>query len=51
MKAWNEKTVAPVAKEIVVKAGANTVSVGVTADAPTGPTPDKFGVPRGGKKP
>ena len=27
--------------------GANTVSVGVAADAPAGPPPDKFGVKRG----
>jgi plastocyanin len=49
MKVWSERSLAPVTQEVVVKAGANTVNVGVKADAPEGPAPDKFGVPRGKK--
>lgn len=47
LRAWSEKTLEPVVQEIEVKAGSNKVSVGVKADAPQGPSPDKFGVPRG----
>lgn len=50
LRAWTEKSAAPIEQEITIKAGANTVEVGVKADAPAGPAPDKFGVPRGGKK-
>jgi plastocyanin len=50
LRAWSDKSLEPVTQEVVVKAGANQVTVGVKADAPTGPAPDKFGVPRGGKK-
>ncbi len=47
LKAWSEKSKAPITQDITIKAGANTVSVGVAADAPAGPPPDKFGVKRG----
>ncbi len=50
LKAWNEKSLEPVTQDIVIKAGTNQVTVGVKGDAPAGPPPDKFGVPRGGKK-
>ncbi len=50
LRAWSDKSLAPVTQEIVIKAGSNQVAVGVKADAPTGPAPDKFGVPRGSKK-
>jgi len=47
LKAWSEKSKAPITQEITIKTGANTVSVGVAADAPAGPPPDKFGGKRG----
>src|SRR5262249_14289889 len=50
LRAWNERTSAPVKREVELKAGANSTTVGVAADAPTGPAPDKFGVSRA-KKP
>jgi plastocyanin len=49
LKAWNEKSNAPVTQEVEIKAGKNTVTVGVKGDAPAGPMPDKFGVARGKK--
>jgi plastocyanin len=49
LRAWNERSQTPVEQEIVVKAGANQVAVGVKGDAPEGPPPDKFGVARGKK--
>jgi plastocyanin len=50
LRAWSEKSLAPVTQEITIASGDNKVNVGVKADAPQGPAPDKFGVPRG-KKP
>lgn len=47
LKAWSERTKAPITQDVVVKAGANDVSVGVTGDAAPGPAPDKFGGKRG----
>lgn len=47
LKAWSEKSKAPIVQDITIKVGANAVNVGVAADAPTGPQPDKFGVKRG----
>jgi plastocyanin len=47
LKAWSERTKAPVTQDITIKPGANTVNVGVSADAPSGPQPDKFGGKRG----
>jgi plastocyanin len=47
LKAWSEKSKSPITQEITVKTGANSVSVGVAADAPAGPQPDKFGGKRG----
>ena len=47
LKAWSEKSKAPITQEITIKAGANSVNVGVAADAPAGPLPDKFGGKRG----
>ena len=46
LRAWSERSKAPIQQEIAIKAGANTVAVGVDGDAPTGPSPDKFGAPR-----
>lgn len=47
LRAWSEKSKTPITQDLVVKAGSNTVAVGVDADAPGGPLPDKFGAPRG----
>lgn len=47
LKAWNEKTKAPITQDITIKVGKNEVTVGVSADAPAGPQPDKFGGKRG----
>jgi plastocyanin len=47
LKAWSEKTKTPIEKDVTIKVGPNDVSVGVAADAPAGPTPDKFGGKRG----
>jgi plastocyanin len=47
LKAWSERTKTPITQDITLKAGKNSVSVGVTGDAPTGPLPDKFGGKRG----
>jgi plastocyanin len=49
LKAWSEKSKAPVTQQVTVKAGDNKVEVGVAGDAPSGPQPDKFGASRGGK--
>jgi plastocyanin len=47
LKAWSEKSKAPITQVVTVKAGDNTVEVGVAGDAPAGPSPDKFGAARG----
>jgi plastocyanin len=47
LKAWSERSKAPITQDITIKIGANTVNVGVAGDAPTGPSPDKFGGKRG----
>ena len=47
LKAWSEKSKEPIVQDITIKVGANTVNVGVAADAPAGPSPDKFGGKRG----
>ncbi|MBC7974571.1 MAG: hypothetical protein H7138_06250 [Myxococcales bacterium] len=47
LKAWSERSKAPIAQDITIKAGANEVKVGVSGDAPAGPQPDKFGGKRG----
>jgi plastocyanin len=49
LKAWSEKSKAPITQQVTVKAGDNKVEVGVAGDAPSGPQPDKFGASRGGK--
>ncbi|HUS29545.1 MAG TPA: hypothetical protein VMZ53_13625 [Kofleriaceae bacterium] len=43
LKAWSEKSKQPITQDITIKTGANTANVGVAADAPAGPPPDKFG--------
>jgi plastocyanin len=47
LRAWSEKSKAPITQDITIKVGKNEVTVGVTGDAPTGPAPDKFGGKRG----
>ncbi|MFN0247344.1 MAG: hypothetical protein ACKV2T_10690 [Kofleriaceae bacterium] len=47
LRAWSEKSKAPITQDITIKVGKNAVTVGVAADAPTGPQPDKFGGKRG----
>jgi len=47
LKAWSERSKAPITQDITIKTGANSGTVGVAADAPTGPQPDKFGGKRG----
>ena len=50
LRAWSERSLAPVTQEVTIASGSNKVTVGVKGDAPEGPPPDKFGVSRG-KKP
>lgn len=47
LRAWTVRSKAPITQDITIKAGANELSVGVAADAPGGPQPDKFGGKRG----
>jgi plastocyanin len=47
LKAWSERSKAPIAQDVTIKVGKNDVTVGVTGDAAPGPIPDKFGGKRG----
>lgn len=47
LKAWSERSKAPITQDITIKVGKNEVTVGVPGDAGTGPQPDKFGGKRG----
>jgi plastocyanin len=47
LRAWSVRSSAPITQDVTVKPGKNTFSVGVAADAPAGPPPDKFGGRRG----
>jgi plastocyanin len=47
LKAWSERSKAPITQDITLKAGKNDVTVGVSGDAPAGAQPDKFGGKRG----
>jgi plastocyanin len=47
LKAWSERSKAPVAQDIAIKVGKNAVTVDVSGDATPGPQPDKFGGKRG----
>ena len=47
LKAWSERSKAPITQDLVLKAGKNDVTVGVAGDAPVGAQPDKFGGKRG----
>jgi len=46
VRAWSEKSAAPVESEIVIKAGVNNLNFDVKADAESGPGEDKFGMTR-----
>lgn len=47
LRGWSVRSSAPITQDITIKPGANTFAVGVSADAPAGPPPDKFGGKRG----
>jgi plastocyanin len=47
LKAWSERSKAPITQDVTIKLGKNDVTVGVTGDAAPGPQPDKFGGKRG----
>ncbi len=47
LRAWSERSKAPITQEVTIAVGDNTVDVGVDGDAPRGPMDDKFGVARG----
>lgn len=47
LKAWSERSKAPIMQDITIKAGRNAVTVGVSGDGARGPSPDKFGGKRG----
>ncbi|HEU0031611.1 MAG TPA: hypothetical protein VFQ53_13320 [Kofleriaceae bacterium] len=47
LKAWSIKSKEPITQDVTIKAGKNELTVGVAADAPAGPMPDKFGGKRG----
>jgi plastocyanin len=47
LKAWSERSKAPITQDVTIKTGKNAVTVGVTGDAAAGPQPDKFGGKRG----
>jgi hemoglobin len=46
VRAWSEKSLAPVESEITIKAGENTMAFDVKGDAEAGPSEDKFGMTR-----
>jgi plastocyanin len=47
LRAWSVRSKAPITQDVTIKPGKNDISVGVAADAPAGPPPDKFGGKRG----
>jgi plastocyanin len=47
LKAWSERSRAPITQDVTIKVGRNEVTVGVSGDAVPGPLPDKFGGKRG----
>jgi plastocyanin len=47
LKAWSERSKAPMTKEITIKTGKNDYDIAVDGSAPQGPLPDKFGGKRG----
>ena len=51
LRAWNERSSKAVTRELELRPGSNSTAIGLSGDAPKGPSPDKFGVARGGKSP
>lgn len=47
VRGWSVRSSTPITQDITIKPGKNTFTVGVPADAPAGPPPDKFGGKRG----
>jgi plastocyanin len=47
LKAWSVKSKEPIEQVVTLKPGKNEINVSVSADAPAGPAPDKFGGSRG----
>jgi plastocyanin len=47
LRAWSVRSAAPITQDITIKPGKNTFQIGVSADAPAGAPPDKFGGKRG----
>jgi len=47
LRAWSVRSKEPITQDVTIKPGANEIRVGVSADAPAGPQPDKFGGKRG----
>ena len=50
LRAWSDRSPRPATREVVIKPERNTASIEVEGDAPQGPSPDKFGVSRGGQQ-
>jgi plastocyanin len=48
LRAWSEKSAAPITKEVKIESGKNKIGIGVEADGPE--MTDKFGASRGAKK-
>ncbi|HMG24662.1 MAG TPA: hypothetical protein VK607_25170 [Kofleriaceae bacterium] len=46
VRAWSERSAAPLESEIVIKPGVNTATFDVRGDAEPGPSEDKFGMTR-----
>jgi plastocyanin len=51
LRVYSERSTRPLEREVEIRPGKNELDLRVAADAPAGPLPDKFGVPRGGKTP
>jgi plastocyanin/truncated hemoglobin YjbI len=49
-RTWTERSAEPVTRRIEVKPGANDVWIDATGGAAPGPSPDKFGAPRGPRR-
>ena len=47
LRAWSERSKAPITQDVTIKLGRNDITVGVSGDAAPGPIPDKFGGKRG----
>jgi hemoglobin len=49
-RAWTERSAEPVTRRIEVKTGANEVTIDAAGGVAPGPSPDKFGAPRGPRR-